>query len=271
MAKRVDVYYSERSAFYLVKSASIQNSVWFNDALQPAYVADCYNACAYYEEKGKLVGFKFPGKAPAEFKSKKELGCYVPRERTEASVLLREISTDFNIFGFKGLHRFDIKFIENYENIMREQDEVVRNKRLDENTKISTIEVFRAEKNKANRTYGLYRSPFCVGFYVPDIERAQQDLVKAYAKNVSAMPLNLPDLSDIAIRVPAPLFPMLMALESGYHLQEDGTVLEFPDHAYTTREAFLEHIVQQVTASGNLPEPQKSDLPELTLWMPEVV
>lgn len=271
MAKRIEVYYSERSAFYVLKSESIVNDVWFNYAQQPAYVADCYNASSYYSEGGKIVGFKFPGKVPAEFVYRKQLGYSVPRAGTEAEALLKHISSDFRMFGYEGLHQFDIKFIENFDNIMKDRDEERRKQRMLENTKTRTVEVFRANKNQANKTYGLYRSPFCVGFHIPDIERAQQDLVKAYEQNVFAVPKILPDLKDIAIRVPAPLFPMLMAFEYPYHLNADGTVLEIPEHTYVDKETLLQYIVDTVTASGKLPEPQESDLPALTLWMPEVV
>lgn len=271
MAKRVDIYYSERSAFYILKAEKLDNAQWFSLALQPAYVTDCYNAHAYYVEGGRIVGLRFSGEVHKEFTFKKSLGYAVPKPRSEAEAILKEVNANFNIYNIPGLHKFEMRFIDNYENVMKERDEAERMHRIVENTKTRTVEVFRCDKGSANKTYGLYRSPFCVGFYLPDLERAQQDLLKAYDKNCSAVPLPPADLSDIAIRIPAPLFPLLMALDSPYHLQPDNTVLEFPEHVYTTREAFLEHIVEKVVASGVLPQPIESDLPELTLWLPEVV
>jgi hypothetical protein len=271
MAKRVDIYYSERSAFYILKAAQLKNDQWFYAGLQPSYVADCYGAHAYYVEGNRIVGLRFSGEVHKEFTFKKSIGYAVPKRGSDAEKYFKEISANFNVFGIPGLHQFSINFIDNYENVMKERDEAERAKRIAENTKTRTVEVFRCDKGSANKSYGLYRSPFCVGFYVPDVERAQQDLLNAYGKNCSAAHITPVDLSDIAIRIPAPLFPLLMALDSPYHLQPDNTVLEFPEHVYTTRESFLEHIVDKVVGSGVLPQPIESDLPELTLWLPEVV
>lgn len=274
MAKKIDIYYSERSAYYIASVATIKNSEWFNDALQPAYVADVYDGTAYFMEKGKVIGFKQNKERPhPEFKYHTRSKCHVPKRGSDAAGVLANLKP-LNVLGFGNLLQFEADVVQHYDMIMANphHDTVSREEALQKNTVTQTFEVFRCEKQKANLTYGIYRSAIAVGFRVPDTAKAASDLTKAY-KNISN-PRVLGVVPENAgyHRVSSHVFNQLMGIMSPYNLKDDGTVLEFPGYEFVGKQEFFEFLDEYVTSGKSLPEPDvDAKLQPATLWMPEVV